>query len=90
MWLWHLGIWVRGGLGSGGLNVGLGDPGDLFQPNQFYDSVKIEGSAKGLVQTGCQRSWNWHRVMPIPAWSCGDLQWDRQLTGQVFWDVSLS
>lgn len=74
--MWHLGTWVRGGLGSGGLNVGFSDPGDLFQPNQFNDSMKIEGSAKALMQTGCQRSWSvtgWWPSLPGAVGVCSGI-----------------
>lgn len=35
--MWHLGTWVRGGLGSAGGMAGSNNPIDLSQPKQFND-----------------------------------------------------
>lgn len=36
----HWGTWFSGGLGSVGLQVGLGDLKGRFQTKQFYESMK--------------------------------------------------
>lgn len=38
MYMWHLGTWASGGLGSAGFMVGLEDSGGLFQLKWFWDS----------------------------------------------------
>lgn len=37
MWMWHLGTWVSGGLGSAGLKIGLDDLRGLVQPKWFCE-----------------------------------------------------
>lgn len=39
VWMWHLRMWVGGGLGSAGLKVVLNDHKGLSQPQQFHDYV---------------------------------------------------
>lgn len=39
MLMWHLGTWACGGRGSDGGMTGLNGPGELFQPEQFHDSM---------------------------------------------------
>lgn len=46
VWVWHLGTWLRGGLGSCGGAVGLDDLKGVFQPDP---KLRAKGD-KGLAQ----------------------------------------
>lgn len=41
VWMWHLGSWCSGGLGSTGLNVEFDDPRGLFQPQKICNSMSL-------------------------------------------------
>ena len=41
MYMWCLGTWFSGGLGSIRFMVGLSDLQGFFQPEQFYDSIAV-------------------------------------------------
>lgn len=60
MWIWHLGMWFRGGPGSDGFMVGLHGLREIFQPSGFYDSI-----LKGLFLP------KWFCDLVIPTW-CGN------------------
>lgn len=41
LYMWYLGMWFNGGLGSVRSKVGPDDLAGHFQPKQFYDSLKF-------------------------------------------------
>lgn len=47
VWMWHLGTWAGGGLGSTGLKVVLNDHRDLSQPKQFHNSTIVVAHKEG-------------------------------------------
>ena len=52
MWMWHLGTWFGGGLGSVTLVVGLHDLKGLFQPKWFYDSMTHSDDSHQFLSNG--------------------------------------
>lgn len=41
VWMWHVGTWVSGGLGSAGGTAGLSNHRGLSQSKQFHDSSSV-------------------------------------------------